>query len=357
MVVALGKLSIAGFRNLGQVEVEFSPRTNYLFGPNGSGKTNLLEAIHFLAIGRSFRRALDREMLGFDREMLSVAGADDNGKRGEVRFDGREKRALLNGNRVERLSDYLGWLPVVALLLEDIELVRGAPVLRRNFLDLAIAKTDRSFIGILGEYRRVLLQRNRLLERHDARTDVHEAWEAELVRTGVPVIERRTAVVGQLLGRAGEHYKELSGHPAGFSYRASISPARDVAATFRERLAATREKSLLVGHTLVGPHRDDIRIRRAERDLRRYGSVGEQRLAAIALRLAEADLLAGVRGEQLVFLMDEVASELDEVRGRRVLEMVVERGQTIYAAARRFDNNGKEFHVETGTVQEVPSAG
>jgi recombinational DNA repair ATPase RecF len=141
--VALASISLRGFRNLVPTIVELASGPNYLFGPNGAGKTNLLEAIHYLAIGRSFRRCPDAELLGFDRDVLVVSGIDESGTSAEIRFDGREKRIFRNGIPVEKLSEYFGWLPVVVLLLEDIELVRGAPGIRRNFLDVAIAKTGR----------------------------------------------------------------------------------------------------------------------------------------------------------------------------------------------------------------------
>ncbi|UCG43436.1 MAG: DNA replication and repair protein RecF [candidate division WOR-3 bacterium] len=352
--MAISRISLRGFRNLKPAEIRFAPDSNYLFGPNGAGKTNLLEAVHYLAIGRSFRRAGDREMLGFGAELLQVAGSDEAGKDGEIRFDGREKRVLLDRTRLERLSDYLGWLPVVVLLLDDVELVRGAPSMRRGFLDMAIAKTDREYIGLLSAYRRALTQRNRLLVR-GGDEESHAAWEEELVRTGVPVLERRRPVTEVLLASATGYFAELRGEKAAFSYRASLESGDDTAAGFRQRLAETRKRSVELGRTLVGPHRDDLRIRFGDddRDMRRFGSVGEQRLAAVALRLAEADLLLGSGRQRPVFLLDEIGSELDPARSARVLDLVRSKGQVLYAAARRFDNEGKEFRVEAGQVEAV----
>ena len=530
--MALKSISLRGFRNLEPTSVDFAEGSNYLFGPNGAGKTNLLEAIHYLAIGRSFRRCPDTDMLGFGRDVLAVSGTDESGDTAEIRFDGREKRILRNNIPVEKLSEYFGWLPVVVLLLEDIELVKGAPGIRRNFLDVAIAKAEsrgpesyhkdtktqsgdqahcqtgaaeaklearsqrldvrsegeeqegkseaksqepkaksedgtksearsekleartaetegegrmakgerrceeRSYITLTSEYRRAVSQYNRLLERSGASrepvADQLSAWEEELVLSGVPVYEARLAKVGGLLENAAKHYERLAGHGAGFSYRSSIVPAtvagdpsrakpgdspwesqralrrdsprfcgtvpvfassEELAGAFRQRLAATRERARALGHALVGPHRDDIRISRGDRELRKFGSVGEQRLAGIALRLAEADMILSAGRQRPVFLLDEVASELDEQRSRMVLEMVAERGQMVYAAARRIAPQvqspkdkgqseeaeqeralsvrdagssldplipgpldpfrGKEFHVEAGKVSEV----
>ena len=410
--MALASISLRGFRNLDTAAIDFDRGANYLFGPNGAGKTNLLEAIHYLAIGRSFRRCPDAELLRFDDDILVVSGTDEEGERAEIRFDGREKRVLRNDIPVEKLSEYFGWLPIVVLLLEDIDLVRGAPVVRRGYVDLALAKAEsglagranadsrrqgsegqrgdegKSYIALMGEYRRSVVQYNRLLvkgeEGRDQGEDELAAWEEELVRTGVPVYEARLVRVAELLQNAAQHYRRLAGQKAEFSYRSSVGDAPDIAAAFRQRLAKTRERARAFGHVLVGPHRDDIRIMRGERELRKFGSIGEQRLAGIALRLAEADMLLGARGQRPVFLLDEVASELDEQRSRLALEMVSERGQMVYAAARRIvpqlektsdgsagavrdgsaldhlttgpleHSPGKEFHVEAGTVSEVP---
>lgn len=351
-------MAVRGFRNLRRVELELDAGANFLFGPNGAGKTSFLEAIHYLAIGRSFRRCPDSEMLGFGEPVLVVAGSAGNGEEAEIRFDGREKRLCLNRTGVERLSDYLGWLPVVVLLLDDIELVRGGPAARRGYLDMAIAKGRRDYIGVAGDYRRAVAQYNRLLEQRAGEV-LCRPWEEELVRTGVEVYRFRLGAAERLLAAAECHFAALAGESARFGYRCSVKaepvePAR-LAEAFRERLEQTRRRAEEVGHALVGPHRDDVVIERGGRDLRRFGSVGEQRLAAVALRLAEADFVAdSARGP--VFLLDEAASELDERRGGQVLAMVEKRGQVIYAAARRFEAPGREFRVEAGTVKEVPAA-
>ncbi len=445
--VALASISLRGFRNLEPTSVDFAEGSNYVFGPNGAGKTNLLEAIHYLAIGRSFRRCPDADMLGFSKDVLAVSGTDESGDTAEIRFDGREKRILRNNIPVEKLSEYFGWLPVVVLLLEDIELVKGAPGMRRSFVDMAMSKAEggtkpkaksqepkvkseeRSYIALTAEYRRAVSQYNRLLERSGAGrepvADQLSAWEEELVLSGVPVYEARLAKVGGLLENAAKHYERLAGHGAVFSYRTSIAPEgtraviggrgqspalkapqsgtvptisvmspAELGAAFRQKLAATRERARYLGHAVVGPHRDDIRITRGDRELRKFGSVGEQRLAGIALRLAEADIILSAGRQRPVFLLDEVASELDEERSRMALEMVAERGQMVYAAARRMARPqvkgqsaegkmqnggadaapavrdsapalnpwtpepqnpllGKEFHVEAGKVSQV----
>ena len=240
---------------------------------------------------------------------------------------------------------------------------------------------ERSYIALTSEYRRAVSQYNRLLERSGASrepvADQLSAWEEELVLSGVPVYDARLAKVGELLVNAARHYERLAGHEAMFSYRSTIEaktgdspPERstrgavpvfassaELAGAFRQRLAQTRERARALGHALVGPHRDDIRIARGDRELRKFGSVGEQRLAGIALRLAEADMILSAGRQRPVFLLDEVASELDEQRSRMVLEMVSERGQMVYAAARRIGGSGVRGLASVAPVGQCGGSG
>lgn len=354
--MAISSVSVRGFRNLAEATVEFDPEANFLFGPNGAGKTNLLEAVHYLAIGRSFRGARDRDLVGFEAEALVVSGADGAGHAAEIRADRQEKRALLGGRPVARLSDFLGWLPVVVLLLDDVQLVQGAPGLRRGFLDLAIAKAERGYIPLLAAFRRALAQRNRALVQ-GAGAEVQQTWEEELVRAALPVAETRARLVPQVLAAAGEYCQRLEGAPVEFEFRPDIAAGPGAAERYARRLAETRKRSAELGRTLNGPQRDDIAVTYGGRELRRFGSVGEQRLAAVALRLAEAELLVESGSGRPVFLLDEVASELDERRARNLFELVRARGQLVYAAARPFDAAGRVFDVRQGTALPVCQAG
>lgn len=351
MAVPLISLTFKGFRNLSDTTLELDPGQNYLFGDNGAGKTNLLEAIHLLATGRSFRHCQDVDMLRYGAQVFSVAGGNESGVRAEVRCDGHKKRLFLNGARVERLADYFGWLPVVVLLLDDIELVRGSPGLRRAFLDMAAAKGDPKYVAVLSDYRQALLQRSRLLERQ-VDPGQEEVWDEELVRTAVPVYRYRMRTAEGILRGALEHFRRFDIGDLKAGYRSTVPLEGDTAAAMRRRLAATRQRSRELGMILVGPHRDDVVILRDGRELRRFGSIGEQRLAAIALRLAEADLVTRSAGRP-TFLLDEIASELDERNGQLVLELVRERGQSLYAAARQFGIKGREFRVVQGKVEAV----
>ncbi|HDR00389.1 MAG TPA: DNA replication and repair protein RecF, partial [candidate division WOR-3 bacterium] len=261
--MAITSLQVRGFRAIGDTTLEFEPGENYLFGPNGSGKTSLLEAVHYVATGRSFRTRRDGELLNLagDQLLLSVAASDERGRTGRIEFDGRQKRFELDGRRFTRLSEFFGWLAVVPLLLGDVELVSGSPGRRREYLDMAAAKVDREHIGALNDYRRALVQYGRLLT-VGAAEDQLEAWEAEVARNGEVLARRRADVASGLLGRAAELALGLVGGPVSFRFRGSPAGEESLtAARMRERLAASRRRARETGYPVVGPHRDDIAVR------------------------------------------------------------------------------------------------
>jgi DNA replication and repair protein RecF len=362
--MAIVSLAVRGFRVLDEIQLEFDPGANYLFGPNGSGKTSVLEAVYYAATGRSFRTQHDGELLRFGADVLSVAAEDEQGRTGRLAFDGRQKRFELEGRRFARLSEFFGWLPVVPLLLGDVELVSGPPSRRREYLDMAGAKADRSHIGCLNDYRRALAQYNRLLAARVPGAEL-DAWEAAVAQAAVALARRRSEVAETLLGRATELAVVLVGRPVEFRFCGwSVAAERGVAsgpgftaAELCGRLAATRERALEFGRAVVGPHRDDVAVQIDGRDVRRFGSVGEQRAAATALRLAEAGFLREVTGRPAVCLMDEIASELDAERSAALFERAGEAGQVLYAAARPFAVRGRIFQLDNGRTRKIQTAG
>lgn len=362
----LQRLTVKGFRNLRDSVLEFAPGADYLFGGNAAGKTSILEAIHYLAIGRSFRPAQDKDLIQFGANLFQVAGdapaGDATLRRGEIRCDGQAKKLLLDGVEVERLSSYLGWLPVVTMLLDDIRLIRGGPAERRGFLDLALAKVSKPYLLAWAEYRRVLLQRNRVLV-HRTDDAVLRTWNRQLIEAGAEVYRLRYAHLPGLLSDATRHVAELSGgNGVEFSYQPTVTPEGDLRANFLTALEKQRERERALGFTLSGPHRDDILIQKAGVELRRFGSEGEQRSASIALKLAEAQLLRSQRQEAPVFLLDEIASELDAERSQRLFALLETQGQMLYAAAKpildsplatRCSPLNKIFHIHAGEVKEA----
>ncbi len=357
----LEKIKVEGVRNLADTEISFDPSVNYLIGNNGAGKTSILEAIHFLAVGRSFRTNHDREILKFDTPYLKISGNAHNNSENyeaEIRYMDGIKTVFLQKKQQDKLSTYLGWLPVVTILLSDIDLVNGPPDRRRNFIDLTIAQISKSYLKNLIEYRKILLQRNKLLQQKADNTQ-YDVWESELVKNGIEVMKERRKILPLLLATAKKYYAIfMLNREIGFEYYVSLdnfeSNITDEVEKFLTLLKKSRTKEQELGHTIIGPHRDDIVIREKNLAVRKFGSEGEQRLAALSLKLAEAELLSQ-NNRQPIFLLDEVASELDINNTRMLFELI--HGQFFYATAKDFKNlvnrNGKVFYVEKGQITKT----
>lgn len=364
--VRLRRLAIRDFRNLARVELEAPPPGFVLVGANGMGKTNLLEAIYYLHLFRSMRGARDAELVRFGAAGFHLAATADGGPRDTVsvgfeRSTGR-KRILLDGVESTRLSDALGAVPAVAFAPSDVAIVSGAPALRRRFLDVTLASTSRRYLATLQQYRTALAQRNAALRSSDARSQA-SVWEAPLAEHGAALRREREAWVEWARPRFATLGAALGEtEPLVLRYRSTIEGVPDPAGdTLRESLAATlarqRERDIERGLTHAGPHRDDLDLRLAAHGLRRYGSAGQQRTAAIALRLLERAWYRERLGREPLVLLDDPLAELDPERARRVLGLLASReaGQSVLAVPRGDDippawTSLARFSVRSGAV-------
>ncbi|MEJ7810076.1 MAG: DNA replication and repair protein RecF [Gemmatimonadaceae bacterium] len=360
--VWLDRLRIRDFRNLEPADFALPPDGLALVGDNGEGKTNFLEAIYYLQLLRSFRGARDPELVRFGASGFHLAagiggarasevavGFDRGGPaRGEGTSGRGRKRVRVDGAEPTRLSDALGSLPAVIFSPQDAVLVTGAPSERRRFLDVILAVTSRPYLAALQRYRAALANRNAALrEAASAGTRASEgavaAWEPALAETGAVLWLARQAWVGAhavqfaaLCSAIGERGESRLAYVTRLDH--ALGP-RDVTGALLEALERKRALDIRRGLTHAGPHRDDLAIRLDGRELRSYGSAGQQRTAAIALRLLEAATLRASAGSEPLVLLDDPFAELDARRAGQILELLraEERGQTLLVVPRASD--------------------
>ncbi len=343
------RLILEDFRSYDRADVEIGPGVTAFVGPNGAGKTNLLEALHLLARGDSPRARDDAEVVRWGATLARAAAQavrDDESPRVEIVImapaagERRRPRRYLVDGAPKRAEDALGRIVVVAFFPEDVELLSEAPSVRRRYLDAMIAQVDRRHRAETREYQRVLEQRNALLRalRDEEATGEEEMafWDGELCRLGAAISLRRIGAVRELRDAfraavetwGGEHEIDVA-----YATPAEGETESERAEAYRRLVAEKHEKELWQGTTLVGPHREDLAVTSAGRDIPSFASRGEQRTVVLALKIAEAAWIERRTGTSPIFLLDDVLSELDAERRQRLIDAIPAGAQALVTSA------------------------
>jgi DNA replication and repair protein RecF len=356
----LKSIRLEHFRNYGFQEVDVDEGTNVFSGRNAQGKSNILEAIHFLSTGRSFRTPRVIELIQHGSRHLEVGGiVEKEGSivRLKVHYSERNKAAHINERRVERFHEIVGVLNVVAFAPDDIDIVKGFPSERRRYLDMQIGQLKRGYLLNMYRYNEIVRQRNAALKARQKET--LPVWDDELVKYGVETLKERKETAERLAALASADYERIvaKGEKLEMGYRSSVegNTVEEMANNFRRELVSRREQEERSGATLTGPHRDDIVFTINGLDVRAYGSEGQRRSVAIALRLAQYELAKELSGDKPVILIDDVTAELDAVRKRAFMPLITEKGQVFVATASDEKVLGewagaKVFTVDNGQV-------
>ena len=356
MVMYLRHLSLRNFRTYEELELELPPGLCVLYGENGQGKSNLMEAVYLLALTKSHRAESEREVIRFEslQELpyTRIVGAVRRQDSAEVIVQvdmalpapgvqpgvagHLQKRIRVNG--VPKLaSAAMGAVNAVIFSAEDIFLVSGPPAGRRRFLDVLTSQMDQGYLRTLQTYQRVLTQRNQLLRRlgdGSAAPQELEFWDGELCTQGVRLMQGRQEAVEALAPLASREYERLSsgGEVLKLRYEPTVETSastQELERRLRERLEALRRREVQAGQSLVGPHRDELRLLVDEHEVGNYGSRGQTRLTALVLRLAETELLTRRLGEEPILLLDDAFSELDARHREQVLERACQAQQAL----------------------------
>ncbi|MCL1854363.1 MAG: DNA replication/repair protein RecF [Clostridia bacterium] len=351
-------LRVQNFRNYPLLEIRPSPGTTVLYGANGAGKTNVLEAMHLLSLGRSHRTAADREMIAQGEEVALVRGEAlrrDGKHEVEVRlypFDKPQKRVLLYDKPAERIADMMGHITCVMFSPEDIRLIRDGPAARRRFMDMQISQIRPSYLRALRTYLTALESRNALLKAHrispmtDFETQL-DTWDEQLIRAALPVAENRRWFLLELAVNAADQYASISEAPGEvftLRYQGALANCESPRRAMEEGLKRTRGEDVQRLFTSFGPHRDDIQMLLGGKDLKSFGSQGQIRTAVLSMKLGEIALIEHEMEERPALLLDDVFSELD-VRRRNALIKATRSVQTFLTCTDRQDAAGAHADI------------
>jgi DNA replication and repair protein RecF len=355
--VQLDELTLQNFRNIAAAQLRPGRRFNVVSGKNGMGKTNLLEAVYLLGTLRSYRTSARRELLRHGQESALVEGIFGGaavGMRCEILIRPDERRVRVDGKQQQPNGGHFRSLPMVLFHPGNLELVQGPPEGRRRFLDRALFQAAPSYPANHRDYGRALASRNRLLREQRVDRRAIAAFDRQLTRHGAEIVRFRDQLVSSLRAPCGEAFDAMSGAcRVELSYRPSVPGVE-------EQLAEALEQKLKLdcerGYTSIGPHADDLLLELDGKPARRFASQGQQRALVLSLKIAETRALAAATSRIPLLLLDDVSSELDELRNRRLFEFLNGVGGQVFITSTRGEeiqlrNERVDFVVDEGDVQ------
>lgn len=372
-------LNLQNYRNYTRQSCDFCPSLNLLIGSNAQGKTNLIEAIYYLSIGKAYRPMKDEQLIRWEQSSFHIQGTVAN-RQGqaviEIQYDKNAKQAKnirIGGLPLQKNDELSGHLTSVLFSPDNMSIIKGAPQERRRFLDYDISQISRVYAKNLQKYQRLLVQRNMLLKRLNykkisSQEKVSELaiWDEQLIATGEEIIEKRLQTIAKLTPLTRLMQRKLSGGQENLElhYIFNRKEALQQGPSLRDKLTQARQESfeedLKYGVTQWGPHRDDLAITINGIALKQYGSQGQQRTAVLALKLAELEFFRGESGEYPILLLDDVMSELDQERRQQLIQIIREKKIQCFITSTdniSFDNDEKRqiytFEVNNGRIQRL----
>ncbi|WP_010630850.1 DNA replication/repair protein RecF [Sporolactobacillus vineae] len=367
----LTSIELTNFRNYSHLSLDFSDSVNVFLGENAQGKTNLLEAIYVLAIAKSLRTAHDKDLIKWNQEYGKIKGKvvrRNDTIPLELVISGKGKKARANHLEKQRLSDYVGLCNVVMFAPEDLGLVKGGPALRRRFIDMEMGQIAPVYLHLLSDYQRVLQQRNALLKKNWGKQSgtgpLLDVLTEKLIILAADIVNRRLRFVSSLNSWAGPIHEEISQgrEKLELNYHSSVREVSDtgdqskITEVYEKAFSQLRTRETERGMTLAGPHRDDLQFIVNGHDVQMFGSQGQQRTAALSVKLAEIELIHKETGDYPLLLLDDVLSELDDLRKTHLLAAFKEKVQTFVTTTSidglddRLIERATLFHIHQGTV-------
>ncbi|MCR4989563.1 MAG: DNA replication/repair protein RecF [Lachnospiraceae bacterium] len=355
-------LELSDYRNYETLSIDFDPGTNILFGDNAQGKTNILEAIYQSATTKSHKGSKDKEIIRFGKNESHIRAVIEK-ENTETRIDmhlrsSGSKGIAIDGQKIKKAADLLGLLNIVFFSPEDLGIIKNGPGERRRFADMELCQLDGFYLYNLNNYNKIINQRNKLLKDMYFNPDLRETlniWDSQLISFGSKIIERRTSFAEQISEIIKEYHKKLSGGKEEIVVKYEPDVTID---EYASKMESSRDRDISAKMTTTGPHRDDFSFMINDVDVRKFGSQGQQRTAALSLKLSEIELMKKVTNDTPVLLLDDVLSELDSNRQNYLLDSIGDI-QTIITCTGldEFVNDNfkidKTFKVSDGLVEVI----
>lgn len=353
-------LTLKDYRNYKEEKFYFSPTLNVLLGKNAQGKTNVLEAIFFTVIGKSFKTSKEKEAVRWGAQSAYVKAEYEKLYRDtkiELIFNDKSKKAVkVDGIAIHRMGELMGSANAVFFSPSELKLVKDSPEERRRFMNIDISQTDKKYFYLLGRYEKILANRNKLLKTSSSFATLKETidiWDRALCDVAAKIASARAKFIAALAPYAAMAHEYISGGSEKLEIRYSgFSESLDTYADdMAKALKKNLEKDFKLGYTSVGVHRDDIDIYLNGVEVKNYGSQGQQRTAALSLKLAELEIIKSRIGEYPILLLDDVFSELDPIRRKRLLNFT-KKTQTILTCTDFDGKDGNILIVEDGKLKK-----
>lgn len=355
------RLSIKNFRNYENLNIEFDDKVNIFIGKNAQGKTNLLECIYYCCIGKSFKSCKDKEIIKW-KEEESLIKLVANKKYRELEIEiklnkNRKKSIQINKIPIKKIGELIGEINIVFFSPQEMKLVKESPDERRKFMDIDISQNNKRYFYQLGRYEKILANRNKLLKNSQLIETVKETvdiWDRALINSAKFIAFERKKFIEQIVPYAQKAHSYISGgkESLSLSYKCGCGVSLDekFEANMDKLLKKNIEKDFKLGYTSIGIHRDDIDIFLNDVEVKNFGSQGQQRTVALSLKLAELENMYNINGEYPILLLDDVFSELDLDRQKRLLKFV-DRTQTFITCTDEKKIEGKLYKIIDGKIE------
>lgn len=371
-------INLKNFRNYENINIEFNDSINVIYGNNAQGKTNLLESIYFTAFGFTYRTRNEEELIKFGTTDLITDINYSNKFYGNKIIvkkylkNGKYKKEIMFNNNILKAKEHYGLLNVVLFSPDDLQIIKGEPGLRRKFINLEIAQTNNFYYNLLVKYNKIMLQRNKFLKaaKENIKIDFIQlsAWDSELAKIAAEIIVIRMETLNKISKISSDIYNRLTFSKENLTlsyilksnaseiYEIPEKNKKEWEEWYLKELNLRRNLDLLRCTTSIGPHRDDILIKVNDNNLRAFGSQGQQRSAALALKLAELEFIKDIKEEYPILLLDDVMSELDSERRKQLLTFIDGKVQTFITVNDKelvkYLPASKYFYVENGKLYE-----